>query len=159
MASIAKLIAGAVPNYTSCNFTAADFNSLANGSFVLGSTSVTNATNLDLLAEASFIATVGGTTTAGGGMSLWVLPLNRDGTTFGDTIGTGATLPSSVYFVSGLGVKVGVTTGNTVVGTFFRFLLPRGEFKFGLSNHCGVALNATAAVTCEYRTSNFNLNG
>lgn len=159
MASVAKLIAGGVSAYTTCGFTAADFNSLANGSFVLASSTVTNATNLDLLAEASFIATLGGTSTAGCYFALWALPENRDGTTYGDTIGNGTVLPAGTYFMGASGVKVGVVSGATVVGTFPRFLLPRGVFKFGLSQHTGVALNATASVTCEYRTTNFNLNG
>ncbi len=159
MASIAKFIAGGVSAYTTCGFTSADFNSLANGSFVISDSVLANGTNLDLLAEVSFIVTVGGTTTAGCYMGLWVMPENRDGSTYGDTITDGATLPASTYFAGACGVKVGVTSGNTIVGTFPRILLPRDDFKFGLSNHTGVALNATPALTCEYRTINFNLNG
>lgn len=141
-------------------FTAADFDSLANGSFVLASSAIDNSSNLDLWAEASFIATVGGTTAAGAFFALWGLPLNRDGSTYGDTIGTGATLPSVSYLLQSCGVKVGVTSGNTVVGAFPIFRLPtRRTFKFGLSQHTGVALNATASVTAEFQTTNINLNG
>lgn len=159
MASTAKLVAGGVSAYTTCGFTATDFNSLANGSFVIGDSVIANGTNLDLIGEVSFIATVGGTTTAGGYFSLWGMVENRDGSTYGDAITDGATLPSSSYLLATVGIKVGITSGNTIVGTFPRFLMPRDDFKFGLSNHSGVALNATASVTCEYRTFNFNLNG
>lgn len=159
MASVAKFVAGGVSAYSSCGFTASDFNSLANGSFVLASSTTDNGTNLDLLAEVSFIATVGGTTTAGAYLALWIMPQNRDGSTYGDTIGNGSTLPAATYFAGSAGVKVGVTSGNTIVGTFPRILLPRGVFKFGISNHVGVAFNATASVTAEFRTTNLNLNG
>jgi len=159
MASTTKLVAGGTSSYSSCGFTATDFNSLANGSVVVADTEQANGTNLDVLAEVSFIATVGGTTTAGGYFALWLLPENRDTTTYGDAVADGSTLPGANYLVAICSIKSGITSGNTVVGTFPRFLLPRGDFKFALSNHCGVALNATASVTCEYRTTNFNLNG
>jgi hypothetical protein len=159
MANVTKLIAGGVSAYTTCGFTSSDFNSLANGSFVISDSVLVNGSNLDLLAEVSFIVTVGGTTTAGAYLALWVMPENRDGTTYGDTIADGSVLPAATYFAGACGVKVGVTSGNTIVGTFPRLLLPRDDFKLGLSNHVGVALNATPALTCEYRTTNFNLNG
>lgn len=160
MANITKLAVGGVSSWTSLGFTAADFNSLANGSFVLASSAVDNSSNLDVWAEASFIATVGGTTTAGAYLALWGLPLNRDGTTYGDTIGTGSTLPAANYLLATCGVKVGVTSGNTIVGIFPRFMLPtRRTFKFGLSQHTGVAFNSTASVTAEFQTTNINLNG
>jgi hypothetical protein len=63
MSSI-KLIAGGVASYASAGFTLTDFNSRANGSFVLGTTTIDNSTNLDLDAEISGQFTVGGTTTA-----------------------------------------------------------------------------------------------
>lgn len=159
MANVAKQIAGGVSAYTGCGFTAADFNSLANGSFVIADTETANGSNLDLLSEVSFIATVGGTTVAGGYFALWVLPENRDASTYGDAAADGSTLPGGNYLAATCGIKSGITSGNTVVGTFPRFLLPRGDFKFGLSNHCGVALNSTASVTIEHRTTNLNLNG
>jgi hypothetical protein len=160
MSSILKLTPGGVSSWTALGFTGSDFNSLANGSFVLASTAIDNSSNLDLFADASFIATVGGTTTAGAYLALWGLPLNRDGSTYGDTIGNGSTLPASSYLLSTCGVKVGVTSGNTIVGTFQRFALPnRRTFKFGISQHVGVAFHSTASVTAEFQTTNLNLNG
>lgn len=160
MASILKLTAGGVNTWTALGFTGSDFNSLANGSFVLASSAIDNSSNLDLFAEASFIATVGGTTTAGAYLALWALPLNRDGTTYGDTIGNGSTLPSANYLLATCGVKVGVTSGNTIVGIFPVFVMPtRRTFKFGISQHVGVAFHATASVTAEFQTTNLNLNG
>ena len=59
MANIIKLSAG--QGWTSAGFTAANFNSLANGSFVVGTSTIDNSTNLDLEAEFSGQWTVGGT--------------------------------------------------------------------------------------------------
>lgn len=160
MANTLKLAAGGVSTWTAMGFTASDFNSLANGSFVLASTAIDNSANFDLFAEASFIATMGGTTTSGAYVALWGVPLNRDGTTYGDSIGNGTTLPSGNYLLATCGVKVGVTSGQTIVGIFQPFAMPtRRSFKFGFSQHTGVAFNATASFTAEFQTTNLNLNG
>ena len=60
--------------------------------------------------------------------------------------------------MSSVGVKTGVTSGNTVTGTFRGIVLPPGNFKFAIVNNTTVALNATAAATVEYRSYNENLN-
>ena len=59
-----KLVAGGVSSWTSISLTAADFNSLADGSFVLLDGTIDNSSNLDLLAEIAGTVTVGGTTVA-----------------------------------------------------------------------------------------------
>jgi hypothetical protein len=159
MANIAKLTPGGQSAYTSCGFTASDFNSLLNGYVVVASSEISNATNLDLMAEVSFSVVVGGTTGGGSYLALWILPKNRDNSTYGDGVANGATLPGASYAVASCSIKPGVTSGNTVVGTFPRFFLPRGAFKFAVSNHCGVALNAAASAVFEYRTINIDLNG
>jgi len=150
--------AGVGLTYTSAGFTAADFNSLANGSVVVASSAVTNGTALDQYADVSFIFTMGGTTTATSIFTLYVLPLNRDASTYGDGVANGSTAPVAGYFVSSVGVKTGVTSGNTVTGTFRGIVLPPGNFKFAIVNNTTVALNATAAATVEYRSYNENLN-
>jgi hypothetical protein len=159
MASVTKLIAGGVSAYTDPSFTEADFNSLANGSWITADADFDNSSNLDVLAEVSFEFTVGGTTTAGAYMGLWFRPLNRTASTYGDNIAEGSTLPASTYFVGACGVAVGITSGNKIYGTFPMFLLRRGLGRFGISNHCGVALHSSAAAAIEIRTTNLNLNG
>lgn len=161
MTATTKLIAGATGSgaFSSAGFTAADFNSLANGSFVLASTAIDNSGNLDLEAEFSGQFEVGGTTTAAHYLLLWLLPRNRDGSTYGDGTGNGSNLPGSQYLVASGGVKVGVTSGNAVFFTFRRIWLPRGLFKWGLSQHLGAALDSTAAAQAEFLTTNINLNG
>lgn len=161
MTSTTKLIAGATGSgaFTSAGFTATDFNSLANGSFVLAATAIDNSANLDVLAEFSGQFAVGGTTTASHYLLLWLLPRNRDGSTYGDATASGTSLPGSQYLVASGGVKVGVTSTNAVYFTFQGIPLPRGLFKWGISQHLGAALHSTAAMQGEFRTTNINLNG
>lgn len=153
MATI-KLLAGGVSAYTDAGFTAADFNSLANGSFVVASTGIDNTTNRDLWAEVSGQLEVGGTTTATSYLALWLLPRNRDGSTYGDATPNGSNLPGSHMWVANAGVRIGITSGNAVFFTFRPVLLPRGFFKWGISNHTGAALDSTAAATVEFWTTN-----
>lgn len=157
MTATTKLIAGQA--FASAGFTAADFNNLANGSFVLASTAIDNSTNLDIWAEFSGQFEVGGTTTAAHYLLLWLLPRNRDATTYGDGTPNGTNLPGAQYQVASGGVRVGITSGNAVFFTFRPILLPRGLFKWGLSQHLGAALDATAAMQGEFLTTNINLNG
>lgn len=152
--STIKLVAGGVSSYTSAGFTASDFDSLANGSFVVASSGIDNTTNLDLWAEVSGEMQVGGTTTSTSYLGLWLLPRNRDGSTYGDGTPNGANLPGSHYWVANAGVRIGITAGNAVYFTFPRVLLPRGFWKWGISNHTGAALDSTAAASVEFWTTN-----
>ena len=133
--------------YASAGFTATNFNSLANGSTVIATSAQANATNLYLYGDVSFVLTVGGTTTATSFLSLYILPLNQDGSTYGDGAATGATPPVSTYMVASLGVKSGVTSGSTITGTFRGVVLPPVNFVFAVGNNLGVALNSSAAAT------------
>lgn len=144
--------------YGTSGFTLTDFNSLASGSVVVASSAITNTSALDTLADVSFVLTVGGTTTATSYLALYILPLNQDGSTYGDAVANGATPPVSSYQVAQVLVKSGVTSGNTIVGTFRGIVLPAGNFKFAVASFLGVALNASAAAAMSYRTYNENLN-
>lgn len=161
MANIIRPIAGTVSAYTSCGFTATDFNSLANGSQAVMPTgaAIDNTANLDDYMDVSFILTVGGTTTTSSYLSLYLLPLNQDATTYGDNTTTGSTVTSPSYWMTNAFIKTGITTGNTVVGTFPTIWLPRKKFILGIQNNLGVALNAAAAATVQYNTTNLNSNG
>lgn len=144
--------------YATAGFTAANFNSLASGSVVVASSAITNTSALDIYADVSFVLTVGGTTTATSYLILYLLPLNQDGTTYGDNTANGTTLPGAGYQVASVQVLSGVTTGNTIVGTFRGVVLPPGNFKWAIGSELGIALNASAAATVSYRTYNENLN-
>lgn len=144
--------------YATAGFTATDFNSLASGSVVVAASAITNSSSLDLYSMVSFILTMGGTTTASSYMSLYLLPLNQDGTTYGDGIATGSTLPSASYLVGNVGVQSGITSGSTIVGTFPTIFLRPTNFKFAVASNLTVALNASAAALVKYITFNENLN-
>lgn len=160
MANIEKFVAGSGVGltWTDPGFTLTDFNSLAVGSVVVCPTAVTNGTALDITARFSAALTVGGTTVATSYLELYILPLQQDGSTYGDGTATGTTIPVKAYSVGICPVKVGVTSGSAVVAYWGNIILPPGNFKFALANQA-IALNAAAAAAVKYQTYNFNLNG
>lgn len=160
MANLLTLAAGGAASYTSCGFTASDFNSLANGSTVVASSAVDNSSNLDPYCEVSFVITNGATTTtAASRLDLYWLPLNQDASTYGDGSTSGSTLPGGSYRVATASLKNGVTSGNTLTGTFPLFPWTRGSGKFVIANRSGGAMNSTASATFSYRGTRLNLNG
>jgi len=94
-----------------------------------------------------------------GFLSLFLLPLLQDGSTYGDGYVSSTTVqPVSTYLAGNSQVKVGVTSGNTVTFMMRGLILPPGDFKFALGNNLTIALYTTAALTLKYRTYNENLN-
>jgi hypothetical protein len=164
MTNLLTLAAGGIASWTAVSFGASAFNSLASGSSVISSAPIANGTNLDPFADISFSMAVGGTTVTGSNLSLFLLPLNQDGTTYGDgrTASSGAlsgVFPAFSYLAAVAGVQVGVTSGNVVTGTFRRVELPRTDFLVGIGNGLTVALAASPAATIKIQTSRLNLNG
>lgn len=152
-----KLEAGGVSSWTSISLTAADFNSLADGSFVLLDGTIDNSTELDLLAEIAGTVTVGGTTVARSCMPVFLLPEHQDGSTYGDGTTDGTSAPNSSYWASTLGARVGITSGNVCKMVTPRpFLLTRGIHKIGIQNKLTVALHSTASAAFYIRTTNLN---
>ena len=148
--------------WTSISFTAGDLNSLASGGGALGSTVISNSSGLDTNIDFSFLVTVGGTTVAGSFITVFLLPLNEDGSHYGDDYASSTTTQPSVGYAFGsIGVKVGITTGNVVYGTMTGNAYPTiapGDYKVAFGNNLTIALNSTAALTLKYRTYEFNLN-
>jgi hypothetical protein len=145
--------------YSAAAFTAGELNSLASGGFALSTTNIANSTNLDQYCQVSFIVTVGGTTVVGSYLTIYALPLNQDGSTYGDGQASSTSVqPAASYAQKSVGVKVGVASGGTVTGTFEPFLIPPGDFKLAFANNLQVALSGTASLTLKYRTFNINLN-
>lgn len=163
MANTTRWIIGT--NWTAVTFTAADLNSLPSGGAALSTSVISNGTGLDQYVDFSFIATVGGTTLAGSYISIYLLPLNQDGSTYGDGYASSTTTqPAAGYAAGSIGVKVGVTSGSTITGIIAPpnpsapILLPPGDCKVAFGTNLQVALNATAAVTLKWRSYNVNLN-
>lgn len=162
MASIIRPVIGSsTTTWQSAGFTATDFNSLANGSFVLAASALAQSTNLDDYIDVSFSLVVGGTTVAASFLSLYLFPLNQDGSTYGDATATGSALPAPSYWMTNAFAKIGITSGNAIVGSFPRVFIGdlASDFKVGIVNNLGVALNASAAAVAKYLTINTNGNG
>lgn len=161
MASVEKLIAGATSTFTSLMTT--ELNSLVTGNAVIGSTSVANATDLDLFAEFSF--TTGGSITPTGSpfVGLFLYPLNGDGSTYGDgRFGSSAAGPPPGNYYRGfcgLPATAGTQTGTFAIpGTsIFLIPLPRGTWKPVFYQLTGVTLSSSGNIL-YYRTTNLNLN-
>ena len=144
--------------WTDAGFTLTAFNSLAVGSCVVGATALANQTDLDLWWTFSFSFVVGATTVAGNYLSLYALPLNQDGTTYGDNTGTGTVAPGTGYWLANASVLVGVTSGSAIVGSFAPQVIPPFAFKPAIVNN-SVVFNATAAAAVKYQNFDINLNG
>jgi hypothetical protein len=154
MATI-KLVAGAQSGFASLMTT--ELNSLVTGNAIIGSTSIANATNLDLEIELSF--TTGGSITPSGSpfVAVYLYPLNGDGTSYGDgRFGSSAAgPPPSNYYQGFCGLPA---TAGTQTGTFgipflgTRILLPNGTFKPVFYNNTGVTLSSSGNIL-YYRTT------
>lgn len=153
-----KWIAGSGAGLTWTNaIAAADLNGLANNSSTITTTNVvTNGTALDIFADFSVALKVGGTTAAPNFVSIFLYPLNQDGSTYGDNAVTSksAVTPSASYWVGNINVPTGITSGNFVYGQVNRVILPPGSFLWVLQNQLGVALFSDANSACKYRTYN-----
>ena len=161
MANLITLAVGGQSSYASLGFTFTDFNSLANGSTVVASSADDNSNNLDDAIEVSFSFANGATTTtAASRFDLYFLPLNQDGSTYGDGSSSGSTLPGASYRIATASIRSGITSGNTLTGTFPIVPWPsRATGKFVIANRTGGALNATSAAAVKYRGYRFNANG
>lgn len=145
--------------FTSVTFTGSELNSLASGGAALSTAAIANGTNFDQMMDVSFVVTVGGTTVTGGYVTVFLLPLNQDGSTYGDSyVSSSSAQPSAGYGVGSIGAKVGITSGNTITGTVQFINIPPGDFKLAFGNNLQVTLSSTAALTLKYRTYNTNLN-
>lgn len=144
--------------YADTQITMSGFNSLAAGSWVKGASAISSGL-LDQYGRYSFSIKVGGTTVAGDYLALYGLPINTDGTTYGDNVAAGATLPASTYLLGVCFVAAGITSGNSIVGSI-PFYMPERSFLFGVANKLSVALSATASTggVSSYATFRDNLN-
>lgn len=148
-----KWIAGSGAGLTWASAFGTEINSIANGNSVLSSVSITNGTALDMFAD--FSVTAGGTITSAAPnfLGLYLLPLNQDGSVYGDGVMTttaGAYVPPATYWVGNLIVRAAAST--TVQGTLTRIVLPPGTFSFAAYSQLGATAHST--MTCKYRTYN-----
>lgn len=155
MTNIARNILGINSGWTDAGFIQSSFDSGANGTFWQAASYQTG--SLDLMGEFWFKAYVGGTVTSGAYFALWIQEELPDGS-YGDGVTNGTGLPSANYLVATSGVKAGITSGSAIYGKFKNYPIPIDNYKYGISQHSGIALNSVSSMTCQYRTKNYNLN-
>ena len=147
-----KWIAGSGVGFTWTDaFATALLNSIASGNAIASGVVVTNQTALDIFADIS-IALASAAFVAPNFIGVYIYPLNKDGSTYGDGrfAASAAGPPPSNYYVGSIGL---VAATQAQEGTLTRIIMPPGSFKFVLYNGGGVAL-AASGNTCQYRTYN-----
>lgn len=134
-------------------FSTATLNSIVNGNAILSDLQIDNSTNLDMFCDVSgaFGAI---TTVAPSYVGIYLYPLNKDGTTYGDgRFGTSAAGPPiSSYFVGS--IQVPVLTTTAFEGMVRGIIMPPGKFKFVAYNQAGNTWAGSSANTLQYRTYN-----
>lgn len=146
--STEKWITGTTSGWTSAFGSITD--SLASGSAVASSISITNGTALDIFADIS-MSLSSAAFALPLYMGFFLYPLNQDGTTYGDNNFTSASTltPPGNYAIGTIGVS---TTAGAQNGSLVRVVLPPGTFKFVVQNNAGVTLGS--GNTIQYRTYN-----
>lgn len=150
--STEKWIAGSLATLTWTNaFTGSTLNSLGNGSAILSDLAIDNSTTLDMFADVS-IALATAVFTSSPYIGIYLYPLNKDGSTYGDgRFGSGTSgPPPSTYFVGSIPL---VTATAAQEGTLRSVILPPGGFKWVVYN-VGGANFSSSGNTCQYRTYN-----
>jgi hypothetical protein len=133
-------------------FSTATLNSIVNGNAILSDLSITNGTALDVFADVS-IALGSITAAAPNYIGMYLYPLNKDASTYGDSrFGTSAAgPPPGNYWVGNMGFPTGAAA---ITGAVTRIILPPGTFKFVFYNQSGATLVGSSGNTCQYRTYN-----
>ena len=138
-----------------------DVTSLASGSSVLSSaTAVANQTALDLYADISVKVTItSATPTAGGTIAVYILPLNADGSSYGDTHITTTQAAYVPPMAPACVVPLTATATTIMSGVCTNVLLPPGTFQWAFYNASGLTFSGTDGNNVfKYRTYNLQLN-
>lgn len=136
----------------------ADFTSLANVNQAVSQIIFDNrpsAAEGDTMLEVSISLATGSNGAAGDYISLLAQYLNQDGSTYGDGLGSGSNLSSSLYSLGNVAYPVGKT--SPIVGSVFS-PIRAGRFRLCLQNQSANTLSASTHVV-SLRTSVFGLNG
>jgi hypothetical protein len=151
--AVEKWIAGSGVGLTWTNaFTASTMDTLANGNAVMSGVNIDNSTPLDIFAD--FSMNMGSiTVVAPNYIGVYLYPLNKDGTSYGDGRFTTAAAgpPASTYWVGNIVTPTGVAA---TMGMVRGIILPPGQFKFVVYNQLGNTLVGSGGNTAQYRTYN-----
>ena len=134
-----------------------ELDSLASGSYALGSVVIDNTSGL--LTDGWLSVALGSVapSASAANLALFIQPLNQDGTTYGDGIASGTVLPVSGY----IGSLSWPTNATAAAQTGFMRIsteIPPTKFKLGVVNNLGSAL-AASGNTIAIALNKFNLNG
>lgn len=134
-------------------FTASTLNSIGAGNSILSDISITN-TNGDMFADVS-IALGSAAFVAPNFIGIYLYPLNKDGSTYGDgRFGSAAAGLPPVQYLAGPIYIVAATQAQE--GMCRGIILPpkNAAYKFVLYNGGGVTLAGSGGNTAQYRTYN-----
>lgn len=145
-------------SYTAQFNAGADLDSLAAGSCAVSSTVYNNTTTLytDAWVSCSLptLATGAGAPT----LDIYILPLNQDGSTYGDGTVSGTVAPSAAYYVGSITWAASLASGTQVGSIQLPTGMPPTEFKLAVVNNIGNALAASGNVVA-LAPDKLNLNG
>ena len=137
-------------------FTSTTLNSLGAGNAIISDLLISNNTPLDMFADIS-ISLGSAAFVAPAQVALYIYPLNRDGTTFGDGryfpsgVPTAAAGPPAFHNYACTIQLVAATQAQ--VGTFTGLQLPPRPFRFVMYNPNTVGF-AASGNSCQYQTYN-----
>lgn len=150
--AVEKWIAGSGVGFTYTDaFSTATLNSIANGNAILSDLQIDNSAALDMFARIS-IALASAVFAAPNFIGVYLYPLNKDGTTYGDgRFGSSAAGPPPSNYLWAI---IGLVAGTQAQEGSTQFLpIPPGKFKLVFYNGGGVTL-AASGNTCQYETAN-----
>jgi len=135
-----------------------EVNSLAAGSFALSSVIIDNTTNL--FTDGWISLALGAVATGAGAPSLdfYLLPLNQDGTTYGDGTASGTVLPGPAYYIGSVTWAASLASAAQTGQMNIPSGIPPNKFKLGVVNNIGNAL-AASGNTISFASDQLNLNG
>jgi len=135
-----------------------ELDSLAAGSCAVASTAIDNTTALDTDAWISCSLPTVPTGTGSPRLDIYLLPLNEDGTTYGDGTVSGAVAPSAAYYVGSITWDASLASGTQVGSIQIGAGIPPTKFKLAVVNNLGNAL-AASGNTVSFAPDKINLNG
>ena len=153
-----KAIWNAALTYAAQFNAGADLNSLAAGSCAVSSTVYDNTANLYTDAWVSCSLPTIATGTGAPSLDLYLLPLNQDGTTYGDGTASGTVAPSVTYYVGSITWQPSLASGTQVGSIQLPTGMPPTKFKLAVVNNIGNALASSGNVVA-IAPDNLNLNG
>lgn len=140
----------------------ADLATMPTGSTVLSSVAdITNQSAQDQFMDISVAEAIASSTiVAGASLGFWQMPLNQDGTTYGDgnfAAGTqkAATPANTQNFIGSIGL-IAAAAQTSLVGAITNIPMDPGSFRVAEQNNSGFTFSGTQTV--KYRTYNINLN-